>query len=405
MDNGLSARVSAIGESQTLTLDAKAKGLRDGGASIVSFAAGEPNFDTPPHIVEAAHRALDDATTYRYSPVPGLPELRDAIAESSSRGQRHQVNGRNVLICNGGKHAVFNALAAVINPGDEVVLTAPYWTTYPEVITWLGGRPVIVSTSADNGFIPSEEALKAATTERTKAFIYSSPSNPSGAVYPPEAIEAICAWASRRGIWILADEIYSKLVYNPSSHASVINARSLDTERYAILGGVAKSYAMTGWRVGWVVGPHMLISAISRLQSHTTSNVCNVSQHAALAAVTGSQAAVTSMISAFDRRRRRVIAGLNQIPGFQCPDPGGAFYVFPSVQELIGKTILGREVESSAGLTSLLLDEARVVLVPGEAFGTPAHVRLSYALGDSDLDRGLERIATVMETVAYSSER
>ena len=392
----ISRRIGSIAESATLAVDAKAKALKAQGRDVIGFGAGEPDFPTPPHIVEAAAEACRNPRFHKYTPTPGLPELRSAIADKTKRDSGYDVAAEQVLVTNGGKQAVYNTFATLLDPGDEALLPAPYWTTYPEAIALAGGTPVAVETSEETGYLATVEQLEAARTERTKLLLFCSPSNPTGAVYPPEQVEAIGRWAVDNGIWIVTDEIYEHLTYGDAEHVSmpVVVPELADT--CVVLNGVAKTYAMTGWRVGWMVGPTDVVKAATNLQSHATSNVCNVAQAAALAAVTGPLDAVAEMRAAFDRRRRLIHSMLNAIDGVQCPEPLGAFYAFPSVKGLLGREIGGRTVTTSAEVAEALLDTAEVAIVPGEAFGAPGYARLSYALGDDDLRRGVERMAAVL---------
>jgi len=392
----VSDRISAIAESATLAVDAKAKALKAAGRPVIGFGAGEPDFPTPDYIVEAAVAACRDPKNHRYTPVAGLPELRAAVAEKTARDSGYAVDGSQVLITNGGKQAVYNAFATLLDPGDEVILVAPYWTTYPEAIKLAGGVPVEVVTDETSGYLATVEQLEAARTDRTKVLLFVSPSNPTGAVYPPAQVRAIGAWAAEHGLWVVTDEIYEHLVYGDAQHVSIATQTPELADRMVVLNGVAKTYAMTGWRVGWLIGPTDVVKAASNLQSHATSNVANVSQAAALAAVSGDLSAVAEMRSAFDRRRRTIVSMLSDIPGVVCPEPEGAFYAYPSVKGLLGRPLRGRVAASSAELAAIILDEAEVAVVPGEAFGTPGYLRLSYALGDDDLAEGISRIAKLV---------
>jgi aspartate aminotransferase len=392
----VSDRIAAIAESATLAVDAKAKALIAAGRPVIGFGAGEPDFSTPDYIVEAAVAACRDPRNHHYTPVGGLPELKAAVAAKTLRDTGYEVAASQVLITNGGKQAVYNAFAALLDPGDEVLLIAPYWTTYPEAIKLAGGVPVEVVTDETTGYLASAEQLEAACTERTKVLLFVSPSNPTGAVYPPDQVAAIGSWAAGRGLWVLADEIYEHLVYGDAQNVSIATAAPELGDRVIIVNGVAKTYAMTGWRVGWLIGPADVVKAATNLQSHATSNVSNVAQAAALAAVSGDLAAVAHMRAAFDRRRKLIVGLLSEIPGIVCPEPQGAFYVYPSVKGLLGRS-LGRTVSTtSAGLANVILDQAEVAVVPGEAFGTPGYLRLSYALGDEDLAEGISRIAKLV---------
>ena len=392
----ISARIGAIAESATLAVDAKAKALKAAGRDVVGFGAGEPDFPTPDHIVEAAAAACRNPRYHKYSPTPGLPELRDAVASKTKRDSGYDVTASQVLVTNGGKQAVYNTFATLLDPGDEVLVPAPYWTTYPEAIALAGGVPVAVETDETSGYLAGVEQLSAAVTPRTKALLFVSPSNPTGAVYPPEQVEAIGRWAADAGLWVVTDEIYEHLTYAGAQHVSLPVVVPDIADRCVVINGVAKTYAMTGWRVGWMIGPLDVITAATNLQSHATSNVSNVAQVAALAAVSGDLDAVAAMRAAFDRRRQLMHGLLTAIPGVTCPEPQGAFYCFPSVRGVLGREIRGRVPETSAALAELLLEEAEVAIVPGEAFGAPGYARLSYALGDEDLERGVRRMAALL---------
>jgi len=398
----ISRRVGAIAESATLAIDAKAKALKAAGEDVIAFGAGEPDFPTPAHIVAAAAAACGEPRFHRYSPTAGLPELREAIAAKTARDSGYQVRPSQVLVTNGAKHALYNAFAALLDPGDEVLVPAPYWVTYPEAIELAGGVPVAVPTDESTGFRAGVEQLEAATTARTKVLVFVSPSNPTGAVYPREEVEALGRWAAERGLWVITDEIYEHLVYGDSRfHSMPVLVPEL-AGRTVVVNGVAKTYAMTGWRVGWLLGPTDLVTAASNLQSHATSNVCNVAQAAALAAVSGSLEATESMRAAFDRRRRRIHELLSAIPGVRCAEPQGAFYAFPSLAGVLGRELRGRRPRGSMELAEVILEEARVAIVPGEAFGAPGYARLSYALGDEDLVEGITRIAKLLEELGPS---
>ncbi len=391
----VSRRIGSIAESATLAVDAKAKALKAAGRPVIGFGAGEPDFPTPPAIVEAAAAACHDPRWHRYTPAAGLPELRSAIATKTLRDSGLQVAPEQVLVTNGGKQALYNAFAALLDPGDEVLLPAPYWTTYPESIRLAGGIPVIVETNVATGYRTDVAALEAALTPATKALVFVSPSNPTGAVYRPEQVAEIGRWAADRGLWVITDEISEHLVYGDAVFSSMPVLVPEIADRCVIVNGVAKTYAMTGWRVGWMIGPLDVVKAATNLQSHATSNVANVSQVAALAAVSGDLSAVAEMRTAFDRRRRTLVAALNAIDGITCPEPEGAFYAFPSVEGLLGREIAGRVPRTSAELAELILEVAEVAVVPGEAFGAPGYLRLSYALGEADLAEGAARLATL----------
>jgi len=392
----ISARISRIAPSATLAVDATAKALKAAGRDIIGFGAGEPDFPTPEHIVAAAEKACRDPRMHHYTPTGGLPELREAIAEKTARDSGLAVEPAQVLVTNGGKQAVYQAFAALLDPGDEVLVPAPYWTTYPESIQLAGGVAIPVAAGPETGYRVSVEALEAARTPRTKVLLFVSPSNPTGAVYEPDEVTAIGRWAADTGLWVLTDEIYEHLVYGEAVFSSMPVQVPEIADRCIVVNGVAKTYAMTGWRVGWVLGPRDVVTAAANLQSHATSNVANVSQVAALAAVTGPLDAVTQMRSAFDRRRIAMHSVLSGIPGVQCPLPEGAFYCFPSLAELLDREIRGHRSTTSADLAAFVLEQVGVAVVPGEAFGAPGCFRMSYALGDADLAEGVERLASLL---------
>ncbi|MGX4737959.1 pyridoxal phosphate-dependent aminotransferase [Kitasatospora griseola] len=392
----VSARVGAIAESATLAVDAKAKALKAAGRPVIGFGAGEPDFPTPGYIVDAAVAACQDPANHRYTPAGGLPELKAAIAAKTLRDSGYQVDASQVLVTNGGKQAIYNAFAAILDPGDEVIIPAPYWTTYPEAVKLAGGTPVEVISDETTGYKVSVAQLEAARTANTKVVLFVSPSNPTGAVYTEAEAEAIGRWALEHGLWVLTDEIYEHLVYGDAKFTSLPALLPELADKCIVVNGVAKTYAMTGWRVGWLIAPKDVVAAAANLQSHATSNVSNVAQRAALAAVAGDLSAVDEMKTAFDRRRRTIVAMLNEIEGVYCPEPEGAFYAYPSVKSLLGKEIRGKRPQTSAELAALILDEAEVAVVPGEAFGTPGYLRLSYALGDADLVEGVSRLQKLL---------
>jgi aspartate aminotransferase len=396
MGSRISARIGAISESATMAVDSKAKALKAAGRPVIGFGAGEPDFPTPDYIVEAAVEAARDPKNHRYTPAGGLPELKQAIVEKTRRDSGYEIEAAQVLVTNGGKHAVYNACATLLDPGDEVLLPAPYWTSYPEIIQLAGGVPVEVLADETQGYCVTVEQLEAARTEKTKALLFCSPSNPTGAVDSPEAVEAIGRWALEHDLWVITDEIYEHLTYGGAKATSIPVAVPELADKTVVLNGVAKTYAMTGWRVGWMIGPKDVIKAATNLQSHQTSNVCNIAQRAAIAAVSGDLSAVEEMKKAFDRRRQTMVRLLNEIPGVECPEPTGAFYAYPSVKGVLGKEINGRTAASSAELAEIILDQAEVAVVPGEAFGAPGYLRLSYALGDADLAEGVGRIAKLL---------
>lgn len=396
----ISDRIGSIAESATLAVDAKAKAMKADGEDVIGFGAGEPDFPTPDYVVAAAMEAAQNPRFHRYSPAAGLPELRAAVAEKTTRDSGYRIQGEaltpaNVLITNGGKQAVYNTFATLLDPGDEVIVPTPFWTTYPEAIKLAGGVPVDIFAGPEQGYKVTLDQLESVLSERTKVLVFVSPSNPTGAVYSADAVREIGRWAADKGLWVVTDEIYEHLTYDGAEFTSIAALPEL-ADQVVVLNGVAKTYAMTGWRVGWMVGPTDIIKAASNLQSHATSNVANVSQMAALAAVEGSLDAVETMKAAFDRRRRAIVSGLNAIEGFSCPTPEGAFYAYVDVREALGREIGGRTPQTSAELAEIILEQAKVAVVPGEAFGPSGFLRLSYALGDEDLDKGLRRIQELM---------
>jgi len=392
----ISRKIGADAESATLAVDAKAKALKADGRPVIGFGAGEPDFSTPDYIVEAAAQALEDPKNFRYSPAAGLPELRQAIADATARDSGWRVDPAQVLVTNGGKQAVYQAFQTVVDEGDDVLLPAPYWTTYPEAIRLAGGNPVEVFAGADQDYKVTPEQLEAAHTEKTKALLFCSPSNPTGAVYTAEETKAVGEWAASKGIFVISDEIYQHLTYDGVEFTSIAQAAPELSEHLILLNGVAKTYAMTGWRVGWMVGPKDVIKAATNLQSHLSSNVNNVAQRAALAALNGPTEQVTRMREAFDRRRRVIVDGLNAIDGVVCPTPTGAFYAYPDVTGLLGRDFDGVMPRTSTELADMILERAEVAVVPGEAFGPSGYLRLSYALGDDDLAEGLSRLQKVL---------
>lgn len=388
----ISRRIAAIAESATLKVDAKAKSLQAEGKHVISYAAGEPDFPTPQNIVEAASRAVLDPKNYRYTPAAGLPELREAIAAKTLRDSGWAVGAAQVIVTNGGKQAVYQSFATLLDPGDEVLLPTPYWTTYPEAVKLAGGVPVDVFAGADQDYLVTVEQLEAARTPRSKVLLFVSPSNPTGSVYSPEQTKAIGEWALEHGLWVISDEIYQNLTYDGVRAVSIVEAVPELADRTILVNGVAKTYAMTGWRLGWMVGPADAIKGAANLQSHLSSNVSNISQRAAIEALTGPQDAVESMRQAFEKRRNVIVAELNKIEGVNCPMPQGAFYVYPDVTGLLNRTWGGVTPTTSLELADLILDQAEVAVVPGEAFGPSGYLRLSYALGDEPLLEGVRRL-------------
>ena len=392
----ISRRIAAIAESATLAVDGKAKALKAAGRPVIGFGAGEPDFPTPDYIVKAAADAAAKPANHRYTPTPGLPELRDAIVAKTLRDSNYVITADQVLVTNGGKQSVYQSFASIIDPGDEVILPSPFWTTYPECIKLAGGISVEVFADESQNYLVTVDQLEAARTPKTKALLFCSPSNPTGSVYSAEQVRAIGEWALAHGIWVISDEIYEHLLYDGATAPSLPVVVPEMADQTIIINGVAKTYAMTGWRVGWMIGPKDVIKAATNLQSHLTSNVSNVSQRAAIAAVTGDLTAVHEMGVAFDRRRKLIVDLLNKIPGVTCPTPTGAFYVYPSVKGVLGKEIRGKRPQTSAELATLILDEVEVAAVPGEAFGPSGYLRFSYALSDEDIVEGIGRVAKLL---------
>ena len=396
MATRVSDLLSGLAPSATLAVDAKAKALKALGEPVIGYGAGEPDFATPPHIVEAAAKACFDPVNHKYTPTAGLPELRDAIVAKSKRDSGLDVSANQVLVTNGGKHAVATTFMTKLNPGDEVLIPAPYWTTYPESVYLAGGVPVPVLSDEANGFRVTVEDLERARTDKTRMLVFVSPCNPTGAVARPDDVAAIGRWAAEHDVWVLCDEIYEHLVYGDATHVSMPVVTPELGDRWVVVNGVAKTYAMTGWRVGWMISAPDVMNAAVNYQSQTTSNISNISQRAAVAALTGDLSAVADMRVAFNRRRQTMTRMLNAIDGVHCVEPEGAFYCYPNVTGLFGRTLGGRAASSSAELAEILLETIKIAVVPGEAFGTPGFFRLSYALGDDDLVEGLERLADLV---------
>lgn len=394
----LSKKIGAIAESATLKVDAKAKALQAEGRPVISYAAGEPDFPTPAHIVDAARAALDDPKNFRYTAATGLPEMREAIVAKTARDSGWEVTPAQVIVTNGGKQAVYQSFQVLLDPGDEVIIPAPYWTTYPEAVQLADGVPVEVFAGSDQGYKVTVDQLEAARTERTKVLLFVSPSNPTGAVYSPEETRAIGEWAESHGLWVVADEIYQNLVYDGIRAQSIVEAVPALTDRTILVNGVAKTYAMTGWRLGWMVGPADVMKGAANLQSHLCSNVNNIAQRAAIAALNGPQAPIEQMRLAFDRRRKLIVEELNKVAGFHCPMPEGAFYAYVDVTAALGNEIAGQTPKTSLELADLILDQAEVAAVPGEAFGPSGYLRFSYALGDDALVEGIRRIQALLGT-------
>ena len=388
----ISKRIGAIAESATLKVDAKAKALQAEGKAVISYAAGEPDFPTPAHIVEAAIAAAKDPKNHRYTPAVGLPELREAIAAKTQADSGTEITAAQVVVTNGGKQAVYQAFAVLLDPGDEVILPSPYWTTYPEAIALAGGKAVEVFAGSDQNYMVTVEQLEKARTPKTKAMLLCSPSNPTGSVYSLDQIKAIGEWALANQIWIVSDEIYQNVIYDGKKAYSITEIVPEMKDLTIMVNGVAKSYAMTGWRLGWMAGPLDAMKAAANLQSHLSSNVNNIAQRAAIAALTGPQDEVKAMVEAFDRRRHLAVAELAKINGWLAPMPEGAFYVYSDVRGLLGKSWGGKQINTSLELCDYILDAAEVALVPGEAFGPSGYVRMSYALGDAQITEGIQRL-------------
>ena len=392
----VSKRIAAIAESATLAVDSKAKALKAAGKPVIGFGAGEPDFPTPEYIVNAAIEAAKNPANHRYTPTPGLPDLREAIVNKTKRDSNYEITVDQVLVTNGGKQSVYQSFASILDPGDEVILPSPFWTTYPECIKLAGGVSVEVFADESQNYLVSVAQLEKALTPKTKVLLFCSPSNPTGSVYSPEQVKEIGQWALKNNLWVVTDEIYEHLLYDGATAPSICVAVPELADRTIIINGVAKTYAMTGWRVGWMIGPKDVIKAATNLQSHLSSNVSNVSQRAAIAALNGDLSAVHKMGEAFDRRRKLIVKLLNEIPGVSCPTPTGAFYVYPSVKEVLGKEIRGKRPKTSAELATLILEEAEVAAVPGEAFGPSGYLRFSYALGDEDIIEGIARVKKLL---------
>lgn len=392
-DSRISKRISAIAESATLKVDSKAKALIANGRPVISYAAGEPDFPTPAHIVEAAAIAVRDPKNHRYTPAAGLPEMKEAIVQKTLEDSGTKITPSQVIVTNGGKQAVYQAFQVILDDGDEVLVPAPYWTTYPEAIKLAGGKQVDVFAGSDQGYKVTVEQLEAAYTPKTKALLICSPSNPTGAVFSKQELTDIGNWvASKPNLWVISDEIYQNVVYDGVRAYSITELVPEIQDRTIMVNGVAKSYAMTGWRLGWMIAPDDAAKAAGNLQSHLTSNVSNISQRAAIAAITGDQEPIQKMLAAFDRRRKLAVAELNKIPGMTTPNPEGAFYVYPDVSGLLGKTWAGKQITSSLELADMILEQAEVALVPGEAFGPSGYLRMSYALSDDQLLEGIQRM-------------
>jgi aspartate aminotransferase len=386
----LAARIERVSPSMTLAIDSKAKAMKAEGIDVCSFSAGEPDFNTPKHIVEAAKAALDAGKT-RYGPAAGEPRLREAIAQKLQRDNGLCYGAENILVTNGGKQSLFNLMMTVIEAGDQVLIPAPYWLSYPQMVKLAEGTPVILPTTIENGFKISPEQLRQAITPQTKLLIFNSPSNPTGMVYSPDEVRAIAAVAVETGIWILADEIYEKILYDDAQHLSMGAASPEAFERTIVSSGFAKTYAMTGWRVGFLAAPQPIIQAATKLQGHSTSNVCTFAQYGAIAAYEGSQDCIQEMLVAFAERRTVMLEGLNSIPGIHCPQPDGAFYMFPS----IAKTGM-----KSLEFCDALLESQQVAVIPGVAFEADDCIRLSYATDMDTIKRGIERLSKFAQSIS-----
>jgi aspartate/methionine/tyrosine aminotransferase len=390
----LSKRIESVSPSVTLAVDAKAKQLKAAGVDVIGFGAGEPDFPTPGPIVDAAIAAAKDPKNHRYTPTAGLPELRLAVANKTLRDSGYSVEPSQVVITNGGKQAVYETFQVLLNPGDEVILPTPFWISYSEVVKLAGGTPVSVFAGPGKEFIPTIADLDAVLTPHTKAIVLNSPTNPTGAVWSQDQVRALGEWAIENHVWVISDEIYEHIVYDGAATAHIGAVVPQVRDQLVVINGVAKSYAMTGWRVGWLIAPDYVAKAAAKLQGHLTSNVSNVPQRAAIAALNGSLDAVATMRAAFDTRRHIIVDALNSIPGISCLLPKGAFYAMADVHELFGKPLgkNGTVVTSSAQLAEVLLEEAHVAAVPGEAFGAPGYLRFSYATADDAIVEGMRRV-------------
>ncbi|MDK8649857.1 pyridoxal phosphate-dependent aminotransferase [Alloscardovia omnicolens] len=390
----LSTRIHNVAPSATLEVDLKAKALKASGIDIIGFGAGEPDFPTPDYIVRTAVEAAQDSKNHRYTATAGLPELREAIAHKTARDSGYEVDPQQIVVTNGGKHAVYASFQLILNEGDEVIVPTPCWVSYPETIKLAGGVPVEVFADAEHTFEPSIEQIEAATTERTKAIIINSPNNPTGAVWSADTLRAIAKWAIEHDVWVISDEIYEHMTYDDAETARIGSLVPEVRDRLIVLNGVAKTYAMTGWRVGWLLAPAEVAKAATKLQGHMTSNVSNVPQRAAVSAIAGDLSAVAAMREAFDRRRHAIVSALNELPGVSCEMPKGAFYAFADFTGLLGKPLgkNGTVCENTVQLAALILDEVHVAAVPGEGFSAPGYIRFSYALADDDLAEGMRRL-------------
>ena len=391
MKNRIAKRMSTLSPSLTLAISAKAKAMKSAGESVVSFGVGEPDFNTPEHIINSAKSALDNGFT-KYTPSSGLLPLRKAICEKFQRDNGLTYEPSQIIVSNGAKHSIFNACYAVLEEGDEVIIPAPYWLTYPEVVKVCGATPVYIDCKKENKFKFSAEDLKKAITPKTKMLIFNSPSNPTGAVYNEEETRAIAKVCEEAGIFVLADEIYEKLCYNGVKPFSIASCSEKMQDLTITINGVSKTYAMTGWRVGYLGAPKDIAKAIDSFQSHATSNACSISQYATIEALKSTDEEIQAMVEVFDKRRQKLLALIDEIDGVQAIEPDGAFYVMMVVSDLYGKSYNGKVIENSIEFADMLLDAEKVATVPGVSFGADDCVRLSYALSEADLEEGLKRI-------------
>ncbi|MEQ8152346.1 MAG: pyridoxal phosphate-dependent aminotransferase [Smithellaceae bacterium] len=387
----LAARVAKIKPSETLAITAKANALRAEGRDVIGFGAGEPDFDTPENIKAAAIRAIEAGFT-KYTPVGGTDELKDAIIAKLKRDNSLEYKRSQIVVSCGAKHTLYNLAQALFEPGDEVIIPAPYWVSYPDIVVLAGGTPVIVDTLEKDGFKMKPEQLQAAITERTKAVVINSPSNPTGAAYSPEELKALAAVLLDKEIFVICDDIYEKIIYANFPFENIATAEPKIKDRTIVVNGVSKAYAMTGWRIGYAAGPEQLIAAIIKIQSQNTSNPASISQKAAVEALKGDQEVVGKMVAEFRQRRDAIVKLLNEIDGVKCLSPEGAFYVFPNVSGIYGRSFQGKKITDSTELINYLLDEANVATVPGAAFGNDNHIRLSYATSLKNIEEGLKRI-------------
>ena len=392
MKNRIASRMSAISPSLTLAISAKAKAMKQAGEPVVSFGVGEPDFNTPEHIINAAKTALDNGQT-KYTPSSGLLPLRKAICEKFAKDNGLSYEPSQIIVSNGAKHSIFNACYAILEEGDEVIIPAPYWLTYPEVVKVCGGTPVYIDCKKENKFKFSAEELKAAITPKTKMLIFNSPSNPTGAVYTEEEVRAIAKVCEEAEIFVLADEIYEKLCYNGVKAFSIAKCSDKMKDLTITINGVSKTYAMTGWRIGYLAAPADVAKAIDSFQSHATSNACSISQYATIEALKAPESEIAEMVAVFDKRREKLLALLQGIDGVQAVEPDGAFYVMMVVGGLYGKSYNGKKIASSIEFADALLEAKKVATIPGISFGADDCLRLSYSLSEADIEEGLKRIA------------